>query len=385
MSFYLKSLTLSAAFLLALAAGIFLAGWLTLLLLGLHGDVSLDWGTFGQYWRARDLPQFAPYATRIMIVGGVGLGMPLLIWAGLLALLLKRSFQQRRDAARWADRLSPVVQPSSPSAPSPSAWDEQRPPQQIHRRNQQAATWPGDPPGDDPTAQPRRERGTTLAAATADTTENGEMNLKQATTIAALAATAALTACTPKPFPTDREIAARLRDNPARQQKYELTLTLNNAPGSFKYIDAYMYFNAPNCSYLIAGKFAGAYAWPEVYRRFEMVEVSETVWKGNFYTDALLDEDYGFGKVCHWQFGLAGLSFAANGKQEDSWYDISLDKKELQSGQLLTSYFVKDSYPRLARVKDGEKGFRTSGDADPSRYNPGTELFSATLSIRKTP
>ena len=67
----------------AIVGGAFLAGWLTLALL--HVDVPLAWNTWLQYFKAIDLPQVAPYVTKIKLAGGIGFGVPLLIW--LIALI----------------------------------------------------------------------------------------------------------------------------------------------------------------------------------------------------------------------------------------------------------------------------------------------------------
>jgi hypothetical protein len=216
--------------------------------------------------------------------------------------------------------------------------------------------------------------------------ESNDMNFTQATVVTALAATTALTACNKPPLPTSAEIQTRLRDNPARQQRYELTVTLHDAPGPFKYIRAIANDSAPNCSYLIAGKFAGAYAKPEVSRRLDLIHVSDTEWKGIFYTDALLDEDYGFDKgVCHWQLDGIVVSFSANGKHEDTLFEASMVHDGIQTGNPKAFYFNKTSYPRLSRIKDGEAGNKYSGLIDRSLYNPDVDLFSATMSIGKKP
>lgn len=67
----------------ALAGGLYFANWLTLWLLGLK-DVPLAWDTWWQYFEVKNLPQFAPFATRIEMAGGLGLGAPVVVWLLLL-------------------------------------------------------------------------------------------------------------------------------------------------------------------------------------------------------------------------------------------------------------------------------------------------------------
>lgn len=68
MSGMYKALTLLVLGLLALVGGEYLAGFLTLWILGL-GQVSLEMTTYWQYFRALDLPQVAPYVLKIKLCG----------------------------------------------------------------------------------------------------------------------------------------------------------------------------------------------------------------------------------------------------------------------------------------------------------------------------
>jgi type IV secretion system protein VirD4 len=74
----------------ALAGGLYLANWLTLWLLGLK-STPLAWDTWRQYFQVRDLPQFAPFASKIKLAGGLGFGLPLLAWLSLLIPLFKHT------------------------------------------------------------------------------------------------------------------------------------------------------------------------------------------------------------------------------------------------------------------------------------------------------
>ncbi|MBS0451783.1 MAG: type IV secretory system conjugative DNA transfer family protein [Proteobacteria bacterium] len=74
----------------ALAASAYLSGWLALLLLKLDTG-ALQWNTYADYLRALDMPAYRPYATQIHWAGYIGVGVPLLLWLGLVALLLMRN------------------------------------------------------------------------------------------------------------------------------------------------------------------------------------------------------------------------------------------------------------------------------------------------------
>lgn len=87
--------------LVALAGGLVFSGWLTLRLLGLR-DVPLAWDTWWQYARVLDLPQYAPFAGRIRLAGGLGLGLPLLAWVCVLVPLLRRPRESLHGDAKFA-------------------------------------------------------------------------------------------------------------------------------------------------------------------------------------------------------------------------------------------------------------------------------------------
>ncbi|MFS8371797.1 type IV secretory system conjugative DNA transfer family protein, partial [Xanthomonas campestris pv. armoraciae] len=80
-----SNLRIVAAFgllLIAAIAGIFFSDQLILMLLKVAAPLSVD--TYWSYVKALDLPQFAPYATKIKLAGALGFGVPLLAWIALL-------------------------------------------------------------------------------------------------------------------------------------------------------------------------------------------------------------------------------------------------------------------------------------------------------------
>ena len=88
---------------IALGAGVFLSGYLTLLLLGLR-DAPLHWNSYWEYARALNLRQVAPYAFRIKVSGVIGFGLPIVLWLPALIPLLKRKARSIHGDARFARR-----------------------------------------------------------------------------------------------------------------------------------------------------------------------------------------------------------------------------------------------------------------------------------------
>ena len=85
----------------ALLGGLYLADWLVLWLLGLKHS-PLAWNTWWQYHQAASLPQYAPYAGKIKLAGGLGFGLPLLAWLLLLIPLSRRKAESLHGDARFA-------------------------------------------------------------------------------------------------------------------------------------------------------------------------------------------------------------------------------------------------------------------------------------------
>ena len=95
-----KGIFLSAMGLLALGGGIYLAGYMTLWLLGL--DIPLRWDTYLGYLRALDQPQVAPYATKIKAGGALGFGLPILVWLAMAMLFIRSPKAALHGDARFA-------------------------------------------------------------------------------------------------------------------------------------------------------------------------------------------------------------------------------------------------------------------------------------------
>ncbi|MGA7439295.1 MAG: type IV secretory system conjugative DNA transfer family protein [Luteibacter sp.] len=85
----------------ALLAGEYFAGLLTLWFLGL-GQVPLGFMTFINYVKALDLPQVQPYVWKIKTAGVIGFLIPLALWAVSLFFILKKKKQAMHGDARFA-------------------------------------------------------------------------------------------------------------------------------------------------------------------------------------------------------------------------------------------------------------------------------------------
>jgi type IV secretion system protein VirD4 len=92
----------SAMTLLAAIAGVYLAGYLVLLMLKLD-PAHLGWDTYWGYVRTLDLAQVKPYAARVRAAGWIGFGLPALAWFGLLVVMFRPRERAVHGDARFAN------------------------------------------------------------------------------------------------------------------------------------------------------------------------------------------------------------------------------------------------------------------------------------------
>ncbi len=86
----------------ALAAGMWLSGVLVLKLIGIDGMAS-GWVTYFDYLRVISHPEVAPYAGRIRLAGGIGIGLPLLAASVPVFFLLRPARRATHGRARFAN------------------------------------------------------------------------------------------------------------------------------------------------------------------------------------------------------------------------------------------------------------------------------------------
>ena len=105
---------------------------------------------------------------------------------------------------------------------------------------------------------------------------------------------------------------------------YEITAT-TDAPGPWDSVSAYIGYDVvtPSCS--PENKLLGVHELPtDLGRTIVMTRVGTKTWKGNFYRDLVLDENYYQLGICHWDatsvvanFVVHNEMFAAGGVMEE--------------------------------------------------------------------
>ena len=174
-------------------------------------------------------------------------------------------------------------------------------------------------------------------------------------------------------------------ENPQKHQKYEVTVTFKDAPGGFEIAELVENYAADNCIYT-TNRMAGATALAHYQPKFSLQKISDTVYRGEFYTDRPLNEDYYGQGVCLWNtFGIR-LSFRANGEQKSTYFSADIDKEVLQklsekgSTTKLIYFYGKNEYP-FANFLDFSKG---SGSGLVSRVETLQELKEKNINLQDT-
>jgi hypothetical protein len=174
---------------------------------------------------------------------------------------------------------------------------------------------------------------------------------------------------------TDTEsVNAKL--NPQRIP-YEITITIDGAPGPFDAVDGFMQYEVTNkdCVPETGGPMNPLRLPPQADPRITFKKVADNVYKGLVYLNYFQDEDYfGLG-VCHWSF-IAAISELRINKLTLS---PDLPYENFVSQKTVSTFFVKGNY------EDNSMQRSTFGNTNRLYYKPElqSQLFSITLSARE--
>lgn len=201
----------------------------------------------------------------------------------------------------------------------------------------------------------------------------------------ALLALVPLAACSPY-ADAERDVAAGGRGlaklNPAPKQAYELVLTLKDAPGPFAIVEGVAQYDVSN--YEDCGRILPATGTAGRITSQEPVtlhKVSENEYRGTFYLDRMLDEDYYGRGACDWTPTGVGAMLRATTSKADTRFLTFVDKEQVEAEKQLTRFYPRADYPRIAEIP----GYGASGQDDPTRYHADLRnaLFSSTTTVQK--
>jgi len=170
-----------------------------------------------------------------------------------------------------------------------------------------------------------------------------------------------------------------IKQNPHPKMRYEITMTIDGAPGPFDSITAFVQYKVSNDRCVPLTPISGATLPPE--RRFPITftRVSDTVYKSVIYADMMEDENYyGLG-VCHWAVVAASADLKINGTS----LSPAIFHDDIVAQKSVATYFVNSDYLESSGAND--QGRVVSGNTNRAFYLPAsrTDLFSIALAAKE--
>ncbi|MGJ7491928.1 hypothetical protein [Variovorax sp. ZT4R33] len=168
--------------------------------------------------------------------------------------------------------------------------------------------------------------------------------------------------------------------NPHPKMRYEITLTIEGAPGPFDAVKGSVGYEVANRNCVPLTPFSGATLVPRKRVPMALARVSDKVYKGELYVDLLTDEDY-FGQgLCRWSMPFADFDLQI-GNQMFA-HSIALD--DILARKAATRYFNKKSYfSQEAKSKRGDHPFIDDGNALRADFKEPNNTFSMTLTAEE--
>ncbi|MDO5611552.1 MAG: hypothetical protein Q4G62_12420 [Pseudomonadota bacterium] len=169
--------------------------------------------------------------------------------------------------------------------------------------------------------------------------------------------------------------------NPAPKQAYEITLTIDNAPGPFEVVRGSAQFDVTNegdCGYI--DPISGALHRITRLEPFVLNKAGDNTYKGIIYLDYMMDEAYYGRAVCHWEFTAASGYLRATTDEGTTRFLPGLAREDVLAEKSTTTYFWRGAYPR-DQIDNAPDYGTTTFEKTASEIRE--DLFTITLSARK--
>lgn len=171
-----------------------------------------------------------------------------------------------------------------------------------------------------------------------------------------------------------------IKINPHPKMRYEITLSIEGAPGPFDAVKGSAGYEVTNGACVPLTPFSGATLKPDKNVPMSLNRVSDTAYKCDIYVDLLMDEDY-FGQgLCRWSMRfvdfdlqIGNLAFA---------HSISLD--DVLAGKSATRYFNNLSYvSEDAKSPKSDHPRISSGNPERADFTDPKNTFSMTITAKE--
>ena len=195
----------------------------------------------------------------------------------------------------------------------------------------------------------------------------------------------ALAACNPLSSFGNKPVSD-YKINSSPEQRYDITMTIANAPGPFASMEGLVQYDVSNslCLPPPDSNPGGYSAHMTRHIPFVLTRVSETHYTGTVFADLMLDEDYHGRGVCHWKLIQARVHMKATGADGETLFIPSLSVENLFDGKAVTTYFLKKSYPRHPEsTLENPVAFGQSDRSKMMSTIKDDELFTITLTPKE--
>lgn len=131
-----------------------------------------------------------------------------------------------------------------------------------------------------------------------------------------------------------------IKQNAHPKMRYEITMTIDGAPGPFDSMTAFVQYKVSNDRCVPLQPISGATLAPEDRVPLELTQIGDHVYSGHLYVDLLQDEDYYGMGVCHWEV----VAVTAILQVKKTGFSPDLAKNEILEQKSATRYFSIHQY-----------------------------------------
>jgi len=168
--------------------------------------------------------------------------------------------------------------------------------------------------------------------------------------------------------------------NPHPKMRYEITLTIEDAPGPFDAVEGSAGYEVANGDCVPLTPFSGATLTPNKNVPIALTRVSDKVYKSELYVDLLTDEDY-FGQgLCRWSMPFADFDLQVGNLA----FAHSIALEDVLAGKSVTRYFNNISYvSEDAKSPKSDHPRISIGNANRADFKDPKNTFSMTLTAKE--
>lgn len=171
-----------------------------------------------------------------------------------------------------------------------------------------------------------------------------------------------------------------IKQNPHPTRRYEITMTIKDAPGPFDSVTGFVQYKVSNDKCVPLQPISGATLAPEYQTSLDLHRVGDNIYQGHLYTDLLQDEDYFDMGVCHWDVVATVADLHVNRVD----FSPNVLKNDILDQQSKTKFFTRQDYVDARAGKDN-MFLSDPGESSSSAYKSALQdhLFSVTLASKK--